>query len=124
MTDIKISRGGPSEGKKFHTDTGTPVRGRYIYFKELGSKKFMVLQRFKGRVNLHLRNYMLEEEEYVYIPTKRGVVLGKQQTRDLLCALPELKRVIKYVSFNFIFIKVSIKKNIHDIVIITLKKYY
>ena len=58
----------------------------------------MCLQRYKGKVRLHLRNYILEEEEYVLVPMNRGVVLDKQQTRDLLCALTELGNVIKKVS--------------------------
>lgn len=97
----KLARSNTSEAKVFHTDSGTLVRGKFLWFRELGSRKFLVLQRYKGLVKLHLRNYVLEEEEYVLVPTKRGVVLDKQQTRDLLCALPELSKVIKNVSFTF-----------------------
>ena len=62
----------------------------------------MVLQRYLGKLSLHLRNYALEEEEFVLIPTKRGVTLDKQQTRDLISSTQELMKVIKRVSIIFI----------------------
>jgi len=99
MSNVNISRGGQNEGRQFHTDAGALVKGRFIFFKELGSKKFMVMQRFMGRLSLHIRNYMLDEEEYIYVPTKRGVVLNKQQTRDLINSMDQLATVIKHVSF-------------------------
>ena len=112
MAAVRVSRGDLAEGQQFYTDAGTLVRGKYLFFKELGSRKFIVFQRFKGKVNLHLRNYILDEEEFVYIPTKRGVILNKQQTRDLLNAMPELTRVVKHVSkhflLNFLFLPLLI----------------
>jgi len=99
MSNINISRGGQNEGRQFYTDAGARVKGRFIFFKELGSKKFMVMQRFKGLLSLHIRNYMLDDEEYIYVPTKRGIVLNKQQTRDLMNSMDELSKVIKHVSF-------------------------
>ena len=58
----------------------------------------MVLQRFDGRIKLHIRNYVLDEEEYCLIPTKKGVVIDKQQCRDLLNVLKDLGKVIGLVS--------------------------
>ena len=94
----KVSRGTSGEARQFYNDSGTLIRGKFLWFRELGSRKFMVLQRYKGKVRLHLRNYVLEDEEYVLVPTRRGVVLDKQQTRDLLCAMSELNKVVKKVS--------------------------
>lgn len=88
----------PNDGRRFHTDSGTAVRGKFLWFREIGRSKFMVLQRFKGKISLHIRNYILDEEEYVYIPTKRGVTMDKQQVKDLIVAAPDLERVIQTVS--------------------------
>ena len=67
----------------------------------------MVLQKFQGRVKLHLRNYVLDEEEFVLIPTTRGVTLDKQQTRDFIQATVDLFKVVKKVStldYYFIYL--------------------
>ena len=69
----------------------------------------MVLQKFQGRVKLHLRNYVLDEEEFVLIPTTRGVTLDKQQTRDFIQATVDLFKVVKKVStldYYFIYLLV------------------
>jgi hypothetical protein len=88
--------------KQHYNSTGTLVRGQFLWFREIGHRKFMVLQRYLGKLSLHLRNYALEEEEFVLIPTKRGVTLDKQQTRDLISSTQELMKVIKRVSIIFI----------------------
>lgn len=91
-----ISRG--EKGRQFHSSAGTPIRGKFLWLRELSGQKMLVLQRYKGVVKLHIRAYSLEEEEYVLIPTKKGVALDKQQVRDLLSALADLSKVIKHVS--------------------------
>ena len=90
-----ISKGGKSEGKQYCSDSGTRIRGKFLWCKELSSSKFMCLQRYQGRVKLHIRNYLLEEDEYVLTPTKRGAVLDKQQARDLMANVDSMWRVLK-----------------------------
>lgn len=87
-----------------HSESGIPIRARFLWFKDLGNQKILSLQRFMGKVRLHLRNYTLEDEEYVLIPTKKGVVLDKQQTRDFLNSVKDLERVIKHVSYYLYYI--------------------
>ena len=88
--------------RQFYSSSGTLVRGRFLWFRELGHRKFMVLQKFQGKVKLHIRNYVLEEEEFVLIPTKRGVTLDKQQTRDLIAGVKDMLKVVKRVSNSLI----------------------
>jgi hypothetical protein len=95
--------------KLYYNSSGTLVRGKFLWFRELGHRKFMVLQKFQGRVKLHLRNYVLDEEEFVLIPTTRGVTLDKQQTRDFIQATVDLFKVVKKVStldYYFIYLLV------------------
>ena len=88
--------------RQFYSSSGMLVRGRFLWFRELGHRKFMVLQKFQGKVKLHIRNYVLEEEEFVLIPTKRGVTLDKQQTRDLIAGVKDMLKVVKRVSNSLI----------------------
>ena len=88
--------------RQFYSSSRTLVRGRFLWFRELGHRKFMVLQKFQGKVKLHIRNYVLEEEEFVLIPTKRGVTLDKQQTRDLIAGVKDMLKVVKRVSNSLI----------------------
>ena len=80
--------------RSFHTLCGTLIRGNFLYCEELGARKFLCLQRYQGKVRLHLRTYQLDEEQYVLIPTIRGATLDKSQTRDLMMSLTELGSVL------------------------------
>jgi hypothetical protein len=84
--------------RKYYNLGGTQVKGQFLWLREVSSRKFLTLQRYRGRVSLHLRVYTVDDQDYCLIPTKKGVMLDKQQTRDLMAAMHNLAAFIGVVS--------------------------
>ena len=64
-------------GNSVYAQDGTAVQGLYLYFQDLGERKFLTLQRYDGKIAAHIRNYVLDEQNFVLVPCKRGVTLDK-----------------------------------------------
>ena len=84
--------------RKHYNQGGTQIKGQFLWHREISSRKFLTLQRYRGKVSMHLRVYTLDDQNYCLIPTKKGVTLDKQQTRDLLENMRNMAAFIGIVS--------------------------
>ena len=84
--------------RKYYNQGGMQIKGQFLWYREISFRKFLTLQRYKGKVSMHLRVYVLDDQNYCLIPTKKGVTLDKQQTRDLLANMHNLATFIGVVS--------------------------
>jgi hypothetical protein len=84
--------------RKYYNLGGTQVKGVFLWYREISSRKFLTLQRYKGKVSLHIRVYTIDDQDYCLIPTKKGVMLDKQQSRDLMASMHNLATFIGVVS--------------------------
>jgi hypothetical protein len=86
---------------QYFTSEAYIIRARPLWLQEITPTRFIYLQRFKGVVYLHIREFSVDELDVAVIPTQRGVCLNKQQTADLINELPTLLAMIKQVSAFF-----------------------
>ena len=94
-----------ASAQKYFNMGGTQVKGQFLWFREISSRKFLTLQRYRGKVSLHMRIYTIDDQDYCLIPTKKGAMLDKQQTRDLMATMNDLAAFIGVVSnVNTIYI--------------------
>ena len=89
--------------KKKHPEDGVLHLGEI----SLRRKKLALLQRHDGRILFHIRQFVMDTEGQYLYPSKMGVTLNLQQTRDLLEYFESLQEVVEDVS-DFIFIIIII----------------
>ena len=98
----------------YYNQCGTKVNGQFLWFREINSRKFLSFQRYRGKVSLHIRVYTIDDQDYCLIPTKKGAMLDKQQTRDLMTAMHELATFIGVVSNLTLNIIHTVHVDMHD----------
>ena len=87
----------PSNCQRFSSD-GYHVRLNCLWHHEISPRQHAYLQRYKGVVYFHLREFEIDEQGLALLPSKKGLCLNRQQVADLLAEIEDLLDIVGEVS--------------------------
>ncbi|KAJ6645447.1 putative RNA polymerase II transcriptional coactivator [Pseudolycoriella hygida] len=84
---------GKSEAKSAKSDSSLRVRGETEPTWELGGKKFLKVNDFKGKTYVNIREYY--EKDGKVLPGKKGISLNLEQWQNFCSSIDEVNKVLR-----------------------------
>ena len=79
--------------KKIYNSESYLLKIQPLWHKEITPTRHMYLQRFKGKIYLQCRDFLIDHDDVSLFPSARGFSLNKQGAADLLAEMATLREI-------------------------------